>query len=674
MASVGFSNGGGILLVSLLTGLGGLPVRAGSVGENLVLNPGFETGRANAPVAWRMGNGAPGNTFEWVRDQEADDNVHAGDRALKMNARRAPAPEGSMHLTSNPFSAPPHGRVEVSVWLRASDVVSRGDAAWYGLRVALTARDESGAALEHRDLMSEQGSFSWKKIQGGMIVPEGTVTMDLSIKLTTCTGTVWVDEADVRVVEELPVVDLTGIRNPVLIPRPWQSRLNGAQFNLRTVVITNEGADPRIREAADSLFTDLGVLHSFANGNPVRPDESATQLLLGDGTNSTLARELTLRFPGTAWSDLEDQGYFLATVKGVNQNQIYLAANTAAGLFYGLQTLRQLVKEQGVYVADILDKPTVACRGIPMGLQWFQERSGAALQRLTQLKFNFVWVQGSMLDDCLNTDRWRQDFTEAQKTALQQFLELYRRNFIEVWIALGPRGKSPPLQYSSDADIDTLVRKMDALYTLGLRNFGLRFDDLENIGEDRLLVAADVDYFKGDIGLAQVYFIQAVYHRLKALHPDVKFMVVPMDYSQTGNYGDRTTSGLRLQQYHKLPPEIGIYSVSYYDEDILAATSLTGRSNVAVVSNFYAEGIEDRNEYAVPYLNFIGWQNAAVRGRIAGFTWMPKIPQREDAALISWRTAADFAWAPERYEPNGSFQTAAAKYLGVPDRSATVPR
>jgi hyaluronoglucosaminidase len=275
------------------------------------------------------------------------------------------------------------------------------------------------------------------------------------------------------------------------------------------------------------------------------------------------------------------------------------------------------------------------------------------------------------LDDCLNTDRWRQDFTAAQKAALQQFLALYQRNFIDVWIALGPRGKNPPLQYSSETDADLVVRKMDVLYTLGLRNFGLRFDDLGNVGEDRLLVPADIETFHGDIGLAQAYFIHEIYSRLKALHPDIRFMVVPMDYSQTGNYGDKTTASLRLRQFQKLPPEIGIYSVSYYDEDILAATGLTGRPSVAVVSNFYSEGIEYRSEYAIPYLNFIGWQNSAVRGRIAGFTWLPKVPQKEDAAQISWRTAADFAWAPERYDPDRSFQWAAAKYLGVPDRTSS---
>ncbi len=655
-----------VLLLGVCAGVAS--AAGGAPGENLVSNPGFEIRRWNAPAGWRLSEGAEGNTFDWVPNGQGGDEVHSGDRSLRMNGVREPAPDRSMDATTNLFRVPPRARVEASVWLKAGDVTTQRGTG-YGLRVTLTARSASGVKIEHRDLMNEQGSFSWKKIQGGMIVPDGTATMDLSVKMTTCTGTVWIDDADVRVVEELPAVNLDGIHNPVLVPHPWQSRMNGAKFELRSVVIANRCPDPRLGDAVDSVFTGAGVLHEFQTAEGLPPGRYATQLILGDSADPTLAREFSLRFPQNTWADLEEQGYFLAVVPGAEQNRIYLGANSHVGRFYAVQTLKQLIKGRSVYVADILDKPTVACRGIPMGLQWFEKRSGEALRRLTQLKLNFVWAQGSFLDDCLNTDNWRRDFTVSQRIALGQFIELYQKNFIDVWIALGPRGKNPPLQYSSGADIDTVVRKMDVLYALGLRNFGLRFDDLGNIGEDRLLVPQDVSVFNNDIGAAQAYFISVVYNRLKSLHPDIKFMVVPMDYSQTGNHPGQTRGSLRLQQFRKLPLEIGIYSVSYYDEDILAATCLTGRPTVAVVSNFYSEGIEDRHEYAVPLVNFIGWHDSAIRSRIAGFTWLPKIPQREDAALISWRTAADFAWAPERYDPQRSFQLAAAQYLGVSDET-----
>ena len=217
--------------------------------------------------------------------------------------------------------------------------------------------------------------------------------MDLSIKLTTCTGTVWIDDADVRVVEELPVLNLDGIRNPVVIPRPWQSRLSGDKVELRNVLIMNQRPDLRLRDAVDSFLSGIGIAHEFLPADSLPPGRYATQLILGDSAHPTLAREFYSRFPNSTWADLEEQGYFLTVVPGAEQNLIYLGANSHIGRFYAVQTLKQLIQNKSVYVVDILDKPAVPCRGIAMGLQWFEQRSGEALKRLTQLKLNFVWCR-----------------------------------------------------------------------------------------------------------------------------------------------------------------------------------------------------------------------------------------------------------------------------------------
>jgi hypothetical protein len=666
-----FMNGtlSAIRCIILVVGAAGLlPVAtANAAGQNLVSNPGFEIGSGKTPASWQLAEGAQENTFDWVKNDWASNDVHSGNRSLRMNSIRAPEPGHSMGIASNLFKVPPHSRVETSVWIKASDVVNQGDIDWYGLRVTLTVYDASGDHVEHRDLIDEEGSFAWKKIQGGMIVPEGATAMDFSIKMTTSTGTVWVDDAEVRVVQELPPVNLAGIHNPVLIPRPWQFIPGNDKFQPQDVAVVGLHGDARVREAVESYLKSIGIAYAFLGENDPKIAGYPTQLILGDSESPVLDRELSARFPGYDWPDLEQQGYFLAVAKEAGRRYIYAGANSDIGRFYAIQTLKQLVLGKYLYVADILDKPTVGRRGIAMGLQWFDQRDGEALRRLTQLKSNFVWVQGSFLDDYLNTDNWRLDFTASQKALLKEFIELYQKNFIEVWIAIGPRGKNPPLQYSSDADIDTVVRKMDVLYGLGLRNFGLRFDDLANVAEDRLLVARDIDLFNNDIGAAQAYFINAVYSRLKAIHPDIGFMVVPMDYNQIGNYGDKASTSLRLRRFYDLSFDIGVYAVCYYDDDVLASTCLTGRPTVTIVSNYYAEGNNGLPEYVVPYVNFVSWQNPAVRARIAGFSWLPNMPQSEDAALISWHTAADFAWAPERYDPEQSFQRAVAKYLGVPD-------
>ncbi len=626
--------------------------------ENLVLNGGFEIGASNVPASWTLTDAVQGNLFDWITDER-----HSGNRSLRMNSVNPAPPGHSMGITSNSFEVPAYSRVDVSVWLKATDVVNGSDVSWYGLRVTLTAYDESGGKIEHRDLMNTRGSFSWKKIRGGMTAPERTRTMDLSIKLTTVTGVVWVDDARVHVAQELPEVDIPAIEAPVLIPHPWQLKLTMDTFELNDVAVIAGPLNPTVRQEIESFFASRSVDCEFLEADDTDILHYSTHLFIGDGADPVFNQEFSERFPEYDWTDLGDQGYFLAADKGNGPNYIYLGANTDVGIFYAIQTLKQLEFDEHIYLADILDRPTLSRRGIPMGLQWFEERKGEALKRLTELKFNLVWVQGSFLDDYLDIDNWRLDFTPAHEAILEEFIELYQENFIDVWIAIGPRGKNPPLQHSSDADINTLVRKMDVLYGLGLRRFGLRFDDLQNVGEDRLLTAEDINFFDDDIGAAQVYFISEVFGRLKAMHPDIESMVIPMDYNQSGNFGDMTQAGIRLQQFYGLPPDIGIYSVACYSEDVLAMIHLTGHDKMMIGSNFYVEGNGNLPEYVIPFLDFIDWGNPMIRCNIAGFTWLPKIHHGEDEALVSWHTMADFAWAPERYDPVESFERAVTRYL-----------
>ena len=96
-------------------------------------------------------------------------------------------------------------------------------------------------------------------------------------------------------------------------------------------------------------------------------------------------------------------------------------------------------------------------------------------------------------------------------------------------------------------------------------------------------------------------------------------------------------------------------------------TSLTEHSSVIVCSHFYSAA-EIPREFVLPYMSFLSWSDSSIRARIAGVTWLPAIPRNEDTALISWHTTADFAWCPERYDPNASFGRAAARYLSTADK------
>ncbi len=90
---------------------------------------------------------------------------------------------------------------------------------------------------------------------------------------------------------------------------------------------------------------------------------------------------------------------------------------------------------------------------------------------------------------------------------------------------------------------------------------------------------------------------------------------------------------------------------------------LSGRPTVNW-SNFYAEGYLPSATYIAPHYNFFNPFNTAVRNAVGGLTYLPLQPGEEDAGEVSTYTTADYFWAPDRYNPNQSFQWGVAKHLG----------
>ena len=392
-----------------------------------------------------------------------------------------------------------------------------------------------------------------------------------------------------------------------------------------------------------------------------------TVLRIGDSQNPELDRFFRARFENIAWSDLGDQGYFLSTERSPQQTIIAIGGNSEVARFYGFQTLKQLIDpvQKNVAVADIADRPSLIRRGVPIGIQWFRAQD-EVFKRMASLKMNFVWVQGSFLNEKF-WFRWREPLTAEEKALVKSFAEQAKEHFIVPYIAIAPRGQdaSTPTIYSSDSEIDLVVDKMLVLYDMGLRHFGLAFDDLVNVEQDTLF-GADVDFFNNDIGAAHVYFTKQIYNRLRAQHPDIQFMLVPMTYDALSHRGD--TDETYLEALAQLPEEIGIYSAIERTKGADAAIEFTNRPHM-VWDNFWASFYQ--SDAAPSMVLPLERPTEFSADLISGYSFAPLIPEKEDEYLITWHTAADYAWAPERYDANTSFQLAVAQHLVTSQQAST---
>ena len=149
-----------------------------------------------------------------------------------------------------------------------------------------------------------------------------------------------------------------------LLPAPKEVRLADGAFELstRTRILTDASHTAEDRNAAETLIAEI----EQQSGKKI-PIESTRRLPVGEGA-IVLARlsDSSVRsfFSGKgleADGNFSDQGYLLYADKSL----IIVAGKTGQGLFYGVQTLRQLLHAKG----STLECPAISIRDWP-SMQW----------------------------------------------------------------------------------------------------------------------------------------------------------------------------------------------------------------------------------------------------------------------------------------------------------------
>ncbi|MDD5598348.1 MAG: beta-N-acetylglucosaminidase domain-containing protein [Victivallaceae bacterium] len=580
-------------------------------------------------------------------------NIKSASKGLSVTDRR---PYGDINFSTRYLPCPPFGAsLKYSLWMKGLNIVSPGS--YFKARFTVYFYNKEHKPVKHHELVCIDGTFDWKEFKGTLPVPENADYFKIICSLTHCSGEVWFDDIKIN------VIDFTAKRNEIisnlslndkitLIPKPWKTNFTKSRTKINEAALHTVATDTRVNPLLRKILNETGV-------NCNSPGQPEVSVITGDSANKTIAEAFSKEFPGNKWNELGTQGYFLC----VNAKAILIGANTEQGRFYAVQTLRQLITKEGenifVTAVGIIDRPTIERRGIAMGVSWFRNRD-EAFKRMVRLKLNFVWNGGHFLGNGLmyGADRkatWRNPFPDQVISFLKEYLELCRKNFIEVAVAFSPKGY-PPTHYSSDTDINILCGKMKVLYKAGVRNMGISFDDLQNIGQNRLYYEDDIKKFNGDLGKAHLFFVTNIYNRIKGECPDVKFTILPYIYGGLKNCSESEIGYLKTLS--RIPADIKLWVVCLYNyDDVKRNLPLTGRSPF-IWDNFFATGQLPAFPSPIDRSNKINGSN------VSGYIFLPAICSHEDAAGISWLNMADYLWSPERYAPEDSYKRAIAFIAG----------
>ena len=411
-----------------------------------------------------------------------------------------------------------------------------------------------------------------------------------------------------------------------LIPKPRRVEVLGGSIRVTLPASLAVNVNFASIEEISELLRDILGWESAGSGTVIRI--------------TSMLRELGLERIETK---LEEEAYALRI-----DEEVKIYAKSYRGLVNALATLKQLYDKENSSLPRVLivDYPAFKYRGIVEG---FYYRPWSWSDRREMVRFMALYKMNAYIyapkDDPYHRDKWRLNYPEEILEEIKALVETAKKYGVEFIFAVSP-GLSAV--YSSKEDEDKLVEKLLSIAKLGVKIFGIFYDDIPG----QLIHEEDKKKYSS-LAEAHADFTNRVLKRLKQeLGDDVTIVVTPTEYMgvELGQYFKELSEKLAEGVYIMWTgPLVCSLEISY---DAASKVSKLSQNRLLVWDNYPV------NDYARNRLNM-----GPLRGRdpklhevIHGFFFNPM--NEAHASQIPLATAADYTWNPEEYEPDRSLEAA----------------
>lgn len=213
-----------------------------------------------------------------------------------------------------------------------------------------------------------------------------------------------------------------------IIPKPQELISSEAEFNLEKAQVLWTNSSQNNDFALKQLKNELSEQMSVASEIVKSPKKASIILYSIEENPGSKIRKL---LPDSEkLQKIGEQGYWLK----IEESQIKLIANTEKGLFYGVQTLRQLIrtaKNKSLPVLEITDWPELEYRG------WMDDISRGpiptvdfikdAIRKLSQYKLNFLnlYTEHTLRNEKFADIAPLDSFTPEEINELEEFAAQY---------------------------------------------------------------------------------------------------------------------------------------------------------------------------------------------------------------------------------------------------------
>ncbi len=333
--------------------------------------------------------------------------------------------------------------------------------------------------------------------------------------------------------------------------------------------------------------------------------------------------------------------------------QITIFADSVRALAYALDSLQEMTNEHGAVSAGLYTAyPSFKIRGLVEGFYgkpWTMEQRKEALGILSKNRMN-TYIYGPK-DDPLHRDFWRVAYNEYSIEPLKQILKMCDDNHITLYYMLAP---GLDIKYHDEGEINVIVDKLMQVYTLGIRHFGILFDDIP----EEFIYPEDAKMFKTLAG-AHASVVNKVYDKLMARDDSIEIVTCPMQYFGEPNEPYITEFGQGVTK------DCMVY---FTGEKICSAKITSEQAQQFMAStghkpfywdNYPVNDMEMVNEFHIgPIIN----RDADLYKYCEGITLNPM--EFAKSSLINIITYADYLWDSDAYCPDTSYERAVGEVAG----------
>lgn len=335
-------------------------------------------------------------------------------------------------------------------------------------------------------------------------------------------------------------------------------------------------------------------------------------------------------------------GYYLKVEPG----KVIIAGNDESGTFYGVQTFLQIASQQEVMQVEIKDYPDVIDRGV---IEGFYGNWWSHTDRIRQFEFYGknkmnVYIYAPK-DDPYHREKWREPYPEAEAKKLSELIVKAKENKVQFVWSIHPGND---IQWN-DTDMKKVLDKFELMYAMGVRAFGLLFDDI--FGEEQ--ARAD----------KQAEMINYVTENFIKKYPELPPIIFcPTQYNRSwskGNYlevlGENANPEARIMW-------TGNSVVDMINKEDMDWINAKLKRNAYIWLNY------PTNDYCIDRM-LMGptyGNDKNIAEQLSGFTANPS--EYAEASKVSLYSIADYTWNMTDYDENTSWERA-IEYL-MPDHSA----